>query len=364
MDKFTLSTLTPEVYQQAHKDGMTLSMMLELADPTPAGEKLDAFQRLMKEAGILTKSLPNRNLSASTIEAFNRTNENKVLFPEYVARTLVQSMTEYPMYQHLVATRSGINGGVYEASYLDFDDAKNKKALEMRRVTEASDLPKATLKLGTSAIKLYKYGRAVGISYEALRRMSLELFQLHIAKIGTEAANNKIAEILSVIKEGDGNDNAAEIIKQTTLGATTGNKLSKETLIKFLLKFYTAGGCNTVVANEDGLLQILEVLYPSGNTAGLADQALTQGLNLSVALPQNLVTNFTLLYNPTIGKEGGKEAIYGINKDSAVEEVYELGSTIQEADLNVINQTKVMTVSENSGFRKIFKDSARILQLD
>ncbi len=364
MDKFTLSTLTREVYQQAHKQGMTLSMMLELADPTAEGERLDAFQRLMKEAGILTKSLPGKNLSASTVEAFNRTNENKILFPEYVARTLVQSMTEYPMYQHLVATRTGIEGGVYEASYLDFDDVKNKKALEMRRVTEASDLPKATLKLGTSAIKLYKYGRAVGISYEAFRRMNLELFQRHIAKIGTEAANNKIAEILSVIKDGDGNSNAADVIAQTTLGATTGAKLSKETLIRFLLKFYTAGGCNTVVANEDGLLQILEVLYPSGNTAGLADQALTQGLNLSVAMPQNLVTNFTLLYNPNIAKEGGKEAIYGINKDTTIEEVYELNSTIQEADLNVINQTKAMTVSENSGFRKIFKDSARLLKLD
>lgn len=364
MDKFTLSTLTPDVYQQAHKQEMTLSMMLELGDPTSDGEKLDAFQRLMKEAGILTKSLPSKNLSSSTVEAFNRTNENKILFPEYVARTLVQAMTEYPMYQHLVATRTGINGGVYEASYLDFDEPKNKKALEMRRIVEATDLPKATLKLGTSAIKLYKYGRAVGISYEALRRMSLELFQRHIAKIGTEAANNKIAEILSVIKDGDGNSNAADVIGQTTLGATTGAKLSRETLIRFLLKFYTAGGCNTIVANEDGFLQLLNVLYPSADIAGLEDQALTKGLNVSVQMPQNLVTNFTLLYNPNITKEGGKEAIYGINKDTAIEEVYELGSTIQEADLNTINQTKSLTVSENSGFRKIFKDSARILTLD
>lgn len=364
MDKITLNNLTPEIYREAHSKGMTLSMFLELSNPTQEGDNLDAFERLMKEAGILTKSIPNKNLFSSTVESFYRTNENKVLFPEYVARTLVQAMTEYPMYQHLVATRTGIEGGVYEASYLDFDDPKNKKATEMRRVTEASDLPKATLKLGSSAIKLYKYGRAVGISYEALRRMSLELFQRHINKIGVEAANNKIAEILSVIKDGDGNSNPAEIVVQTDLGATAGDKLSKETLIRFLLKFYSSGGCNTVIANEDGLLQILEVLYPSGNTAGLADQALTQGLNLSVAMPQNLVTNFTLLYNPNIAKDGGKEVIYGINKDTAIEEVYELNSTIQEADINVINQTKALTVSENSGFRKIFKDSARILKLD
>lgn len=360
----TLQNFNADLYKQAHAKGMTLSMFLELDNPTPDGERLDAFERLMKEAGILTKSLPNKNLFSSTVEAFYRTNETKALFPEYVARTLVQAMTEYPMYQHLVATRTGINGGVYEASYLDFNDAKNKKAVEMRRVTEASDLPKATLKLGESAIKLYKYGRAVGISYEALRRMSLEVFQRHIAKIGTEAANNKIAEILTVIKDGDGNSNAADVIAQTTLGATAGDKLDREVLVKFLLKFYSVGGCNTVVANEDGFLQILNVLYPTSDVAGIADEALTKGLNVAVQMPQNLVTNFTLLYNPNIAKVDTKEVIYGLNKDTAIEEIYELGSTINEADVNVINQTKEMTVSENSGFRKMFRDSARILKLD
>ena len=364
MEQITLANLTPEIYREAHSQGMTLSMFLELSNPKAEDSNLDAFEQLMKEAGILTKSMPNKNLFASSVEAFYRTDENKVLFPEYVARTLVQSMTEYPLYQHLVATRSGINGGVYEASYLDFGDPKNKKALEMRRVVEATDLPQANLKLGKSAIKLYKYGRAVGISYEALRRMSIELFKMHINKIGIEAANNKVAEILDVIKNGDGNDNAAPIITQTSLGATSAAKLSREVLVKFLLSFYSAGGCNTVIANEAGFMQVLNVLYPSASEAGITDELLTKGLDLSVSMPQNLVTNFTLLYNPNIEKDGGKEVIYGINKNTAIEEVYELGSTIQEADVNVINQTKAMTISENSGFRKLFVDSAKILKMD
>lgn len=362
--KITLENLTPEIYREAHSQGMTLSMYLELQNQREEGSNLDAFEGLLKEAGILTNSMPGKNLFASNVEAFYRTDENKVLFPEYVARTLVQSMTDYPLYQHLVATRSGIDSGVYEASYLDFGDPANKKALEMRRVTEASDLPKANLKLGSSAIKLYKYGRAVGISYEALRRMSLELFQRHINKIGIEAANNKVAEILHVIKNGDGNNNAAPIIDQTTLGATAKDKLSRDVLVKFLLSFYDAGGCNTVIANEAGFMQILDVLYPTASQAGMTDELLTKGLDLSVSMPQNLVSNFKLLYSPTIEQDGGKDVIYGINKDTAIEEVYELGSTIQEADVNIINQTKAMTISENSGFRKIFNDSAKILKLN
>ena len=45
--------------------------------------------------------------------------------------------------KYLVAARTPIDSNVYKASYLDLDDAKNKKELEMRRVTEAAELPTA-----------------------------------------------------------------------------------------------------------------------------------------------------------------------------------------------------------------------------
>jgi len=123
-----LSQLTSDLYRQAHAEEKTLSMFLEEQNPTPEGEKLDAFQRLMKESKILVNDVPEKNLFSSKIEAFYRTNENKVLFPEYVARTLVHAMTEFPIYNYLVATRTPIDSNVYKASYLDLNDAKNKKA--------------------------------------------------------------------------------------------------------------------------------------------------------------------------------------------------------------------------------------------
>ena len=363
MPKFTLSNLTPDLYQQAHSQDMTLSMLLESLDPATEGSGLDAFERLMKEAGILTKTVRDKNIFSSKVDAFYRTNENKILFPEYVARTLVQAMTEFPIFNYLVATRTPIDSNVYKASYLDWDDADNKKAVEMRRVTEAADLPLARIKLGDTAITLYKYGRAVEASYEALRRMSLELFERHINRIGTEAANNKVSEILTVIKDGDGNSNAAPKHKAKDLDSSFSAALTKTAWIKFLLKFYPYG-CDTVVANEDGLLQILEVLYPASTVASKMDELLAKGLNVSTTLPQDLVVNTTLLYNPDIDKIGGKEAIYGLNRKNTIEEIFEVGSTISEADKFIRNQTQILTISENSGFRKIFKDGARILTLE
>ena len=106
----------------------------------------------MQEAGIVTSNIPEKNIFSSKVEAFYRTDENKLLFPEYIARTRSGngSVSRVP---YLVAARTMIDSNVYKAGYLDLDDAKNKKATQMRRVTEAAELPIAKLKLGESAIQ-------------------------------------------------------------------------------------------------------------------------------------------------------------------------------------------------------------------
>ena len=363
MANITLQNLSMDLYRQAHSKEMTLSMYLESLDPSPEGSKLDAFERLMQEAGIVTRNIPEKNIFSSKVDAFYRTDENKLLFPEYIARTLVQAMVQYPVFQYLVAARTMIDSNVYKAAYLDLDDASNKKATQMRRVTEAAELPVAKLKLGESAINIYKYGRAIEASYEALRRMSIDVFNIHLQEIGIQAADNKIAEILTVIKDGDGNNNAATIYKASGLDSSFTTALTRTAWIKFLLKFYPRA-CNTVVADEEGLLQILEVLYPASTVAGLMDELLANGLNISVQLPQNIVTNVTLLYSPYVEKINNKHAIYGLNRESAIEEIVEVGSTISEVDKFIKNQTELLTISENSGFRKILKKSSAIMTLE
>ena len=94
------------------------------------------------------------------------------------------------------------------------------------------------------------------------------------------------------------------------------------------------------------------------------DELLANGLNISVQLPQNIVTNVTLLYSPYVEKINNKHAIYGLNRESAIEEIVEVGSTISEVDRFSKNQTELLTISENSGFRKILKKSSAIMTLE
>ena len=152
-------------------------------------------------------------------------------------------------------------------------------------------------------------------------------------------------------------------IRRKTFDSDFTSALTRTAWIKFLLKFYPYG-CDTVVSDEDGLIQILEVLYPKADVASKMDELLASGLSVKTALPQNLVNNVTLLYSPEAAKIGGKTAIYGLNRGSAIEEIFELGSTINEADKFIKNQTQIMTVSENSGFRKILKNASAIMTIE
>lgn len=362
-EKITLSNLSIETYREAFAKGLTLSSYLELSNPSPEGSSIDAFERLMKEAGIITQAIPEKNIYPSMGEAFLRTTENRALFPEYTSRTVVNRMREFPLYKYLVANRTPINSNVYKGNYMDMEEPKNKKAVEMRRIVEAADIPLSKITPGKTSVEFYKYGRGLEVSYEVLRRSPLNLVNVWLEEVADSAAENKVAEIIEVIKSGDGNNNAAPSKKASDFdsGAT---KITRDAWVKFLLQFYRKGGANTVVANIDGLLQILEVLYPKFEVAGQMDELLSNGLTVKTIMPQNLITNTTLLYSPDLEKIGGKEAVLALNREKCITELVEVGSLINEADQFIKNQTKVFTVTENSGFMKMTKDSARILTIE
>ena len=65
-----LKNLTLETYREAASKGLTFSSYLEMNDPSPENSKIDAFGRLLKEAGIITQSIPEKNIFASNVEAF------------------------------------------------------------------------------------------------------------------------------------------------------------------------------------------------------------------------------------------------------------------------------------------------------
>jgi hypothetical protein len=343
-----------------------MSQHLEQMNPSAEGG-LTAFQRALKQENIRTKSAPAKGFSADTVQAFYRTEESRALFPEYVATTMRETLQMTSILPYLSTNTTVIDSNAYRASYLDFDNIsplgkKNRRASQLRRVTEASELPTATIRHREKAVDIYKYGLTISASYEAVRRMKIDMLSRHIQFIGAQMAWDEAAEIMRVLLQGDGNDGtAAEQIALDTLetGATA---ITRAAWIKFLLKFFPYGA-DTVVTNENGVLQLLDMLAPDNLNQILDSLSKNGTISLSVRFPQGLFKQVEVLLCPDTPKVGGKDALFALARDYAVEKVIEAGSDIMEADKFITNQTTALAISENAGFSVMYPQATKILTL-
>ena len=187
--------LNRTMYDQARSAKQTISQFLEQKYPTPEGEKLDAFQRALKQEGIFTRSIYDKGISASELEAFYRTEESRFLFPEYIARTVREAIVQDTMLPWLVGVYTTIDSDTYRTFYVDDQPEKQKK----KRVTEAAELPRVKITGREQVVKIYKFGRAIEASYEVLRRMKIDMLALHLRRIAMQVAKDKVEEILNVI---------------------------------------------------------------------------------------------------------------------------------------------------------------------
>ena len=135
---------------------------------------LDAFDIALLSHGIVVKDDLKFGIESSTMDKFFTTNENRFLFQEFIIRQLRQITTTPSILNYLVASTRVIRGDGARQVVLDLtedtaDGKSNRKALKRRRIAEGAEIPVAELKLGETAIKIYKYGIGVRATYEVLR---------------------------------------------------------------------------------------------------------------------------------------------------------------------------------------------------
>lgn len=345
------------MYDRAREKKQTLSHYLENKHPSPEGSSLDAFQRALKQEEIVVKSLYEKGIVANDLEAFYRTEESRVLFPEYIARTVREAIVQDTMLPYLVGVTTPINGDSYRTFYVDDQPQKQKKV----RVGEAGELPRASIKGREQTVKIYKFGRAIEASYEVIRRMQIDMLALHVRRIAMQVAKDKVEEIIEVIKSGDGNSNAAPTVNLQTLDSTaSANTLTAKAFVLFLMEFEEFP-CNTLIGSKNSFMQIVLTHIPSLTTADLL-KLLAQGTTMGITInaPQMPTGSVRLFWH----KDIGENEIFGINNQFAIEQVTEVGSDITEADKFITRQTNVLTISENNGYSKMFVEATKKLNLN
>ena len=330
------------MYRQA---GKSFTQVLESLDPSEnyrgtALEGTDAFQRQLKRFGIRAKGA-----GSSPVEKFFSTSDSAVLFPEYIARTVRQGMEENDILPAITATTTVIDSLDYRSIYSNPTD--EDKALQ--DVAEGAAIPETQVKTKDHLVSLTKRGRMLVASYEALRFQKLDLFSVMLRQIGAHIQKQQLADAVTVLISGDGNDNAAVqyAVGTTPISGTKGT-IGYDQLVEFWGQFdpYTM---NTILCSTATMTKLMKIPELQNPLTGLNFQGTGKaGTPLGAQL-----------HRTSAVADG---VIIGLDNRYALELV-RAGDVLVEYDKLIDRQLERAAITSISGFGKICDGAACVLNV-
>lgn len=236
-------TVDHDTYLEAQSQGMTLSELLETDeyDPSPVGCPLDAFERQLALNGIRVGGK-----QSSPVDLFYK--NAPALMPEFILREVRKGQKMKPELNRLLSGSTVIQSNRYTPFYIDTTDTEK---LSLRPVGEGAEIPGLTVTEQKHSMNVRDYGLALKTSYKALRHRSTAQFKVLLWYVGFRLQTDKIALVVDTIVNGDGNDNAAEVINSASSGTLTYNDLIK------LWAEFSPFEMNHIVCHIDTLKTIL-----------------------------------------------------------------------------------------------------------
>lgn len=319
--------------------GGNFTKALEALDPSDnykgtSLEGLDAYQRQLKRFGIRVGGT-----GSDIVDKFFACSDSAVLFPEYVSRAVRQGLEQADILPGIVATTTVFNGLDYRSvSSIPTDDEK-----ELKIVKEGAFIPETNVRMKENLVKLRKRGRALVASYEAIKYQRLDLFTVTLRQIGAYIARTLLADAIDVLENGDGNDNAAEVLNSAETGV-----IAYEDLITFWNDF-DPYELNTLIASPDMMEAILNMPQFRDAAAGLSFHGTGKAITPLGA---------TLLKSSAVS-DG---MIIGLDKTAALEMV-KSGDVMTEYDKLIDRQLERAVISCTAGFAKIFDGASKVLSV-
>lgn len=156
------------------------------------------------------------DLGRISVDRFFQSDPNaKWLFPDLVRESVLTGMRQKPVYPKLIVRDETINGTAYDVPYVNESEAEE----ELRSVAEGAAIPESEITYGDRIVKLDKKGRGVIASYEAIRRMSVDMLRVHLQRMGERLGRNLDARLARVLVEGDSSGAATAAVQINTAEA-------------------------------------------------------------------------------------------------------------------------------------------------
>jgi hypothetical protein len=254
-------------------------------------------------------------------------------------------MEEGNILPSITASVTNFDGMDYRSIYsVPTEDEKS-----LRRVEEGTAIPQTQVRIRENTVKLHKRGRMLVASYEAIRFQRLDLFSVMLRQIGGQIMRMHLDDAISVITDGDGNDNAAEsfAVGDENIGGESG-KLEYDQLLNFWNTFdpYTM---NTILVGPSAMVKILGCEEFKNPLTGLNFQGTGE---LNNPLGAKLIRTSAVPANRIIGLDRG----YAL-------EMIQAGDVAVEYDRLIDKQLERAALTSISGFAKLYGEASKILDI-
>lgn len=393
----------PELYKRAAKAGKNLTNYIEQSvDPSSEwsgdDKKLGGFGRIMAASGVIWRSDPGQGYFAHDFNELVDDPQRVALIPEWANRvfraarysgympqispavsqgrfvinqddeTLGSVMRPYAdaagAYQQnlsptlplaeVVAMTTPVEGNSYRRAYMEQPAAGE---VRWSRVAEAADIPRATVKTSERAVRLFKYGRAIELSYEALRNTPIDKVGFFIAQAALTIEADRVAQAVDVLINGDGNAGTSAMAYNHS-ALDTGTTLTYKGWLAFKAKFRAPYVMTHVFHREaEGVnLMFLNVGTPNPFLA-----------QVGAFVPVGSVQRITDAFNGVV-RSGDTDAVpagsyLGLDRRFALERLTEIGSDIQETVNFIERQTRLLTFTETDGFAILDPNANKVMAL-
>jgi hypothetical protein len=354
---------------EAKSFGLNMRSFLDLAVNVAASEKAAEFRTgngylTGYQATLAALNLPvGDNFAAGHVldaasDTFQTYPGTRALFPEVIDDVVRYKyrQSQFENTAAFVAQSRTINGVEMTSTVVD-DAAEDYQTT--RVVAEFGRFPVRTIRTGETAVKFYKHGGGLRISYEFARRARLDMLTPYNNRSAREMEMSKVWVATAILLNGDGTNGAAPVVAQSTLATgTTAGTLSRAALMKWLVERAKAGTpVDTVIGNWDAYIQWLNMfaLPTTNNNKTEAEILAAQGFQIGgVPILQGTV-NFAL------SGAMPNNQLMGLSRGDTIEELIEAGSNIDESEKAIVNQSITYTKSENAGYKLVFGDTRSVL---
>ena len=357
-------------------------------------EKRNISNKLMEDFGYLPRG--NSFLKATTADEFFDTAHGRTLAYDYLYRNHVANYgkrdvpylpvsnteTLFPEAQGTPRTETSleprfdpnaliaVQSNAASSSYNIFRWVPTEADLQRERVLPGTDLPIMQLAEQEAPITLKKWGIGAELTYEAVRRESLDKIGTMINLEMDVERSRQLSEFIKVTKDGD-ERNGKQASDGTTLNtaavsvtraAIDASSSAKTITLRGLMMFF--GGwpkgrrCTHVVCRLARAVDI--ALLTLGNNNTLVGQIANMEGIPGFVIP-GIGGRVTVLIADD--DDVGEDELIGLDASSSLEKINETGAAIRQQAEQIKNQTRLMTFSDTYGLAKVIVDSTRVYDL-